>query len=118
MALPAADPLRLGAAVGVAAPPPSLGNLDGAVAALCDDGASLMANCTRSLAGAVPGTHRPQDAVSMGVGNDEAKLESDGTRFYLFYRYGANGEGEVVARRMHYTPNLNVPMVFSEGVKI
>ena len=110
--------LKLGAAAVNAKPPPDIADDIGHVPALCDDGASLLANCTRSLDGAIPGTHRPEDAVSLGVGNDEASLVSEGTHWFLYWRYGATGKGEMVARRMHYTPNLNVPIVFSEAAEV
>ena len=54
----------------------------------------------------------------MGVGTNDSGLESKGSYIFIFERYGSDGSGEVVARRMRHTPNLPVHVVFSEAAEV
>ena len=89
---------------------------DGFSPALMDDGASTGTSCTRSLVGAIPGTFKKSDAGQIGVGSDDAALESHGSYLFALERFGTNGS-EKVLRRLKYTPNLPMAMVFSEATE-
>ena len=86
--------------------------------ALCDDGASYDASCSRSLSGAMLDTYSAAGECQMGVGTNDSGLESKGSYIFVFERFGSDGSGELVARRMRHTPNLPVHMVFSEGAEV
>ena len=83
------------------------------LAALSDNGASLGANCSKTLAGAVLSTHSLDGTGNLNVANSGG-LACDGCHVHIYRRYGRSGN-EVVARRMKHTPNLHVDIVFSEA---
>ena len=85
------------------------------VAALMDDGASEVSGCARTMDGVIPGTLKMSDAGTLGVGTEGAVLRSHGSHLYIFERLAANGNKEVVVRRLKYTPTLPIPFVFSEA---
>ena len=87
---------------------------DGIVPALMDNGASSGTSCTRSLEGAVAGTFNASDAGDIGLGSEGAVLKSKGSWLFVLHRHGTNSS-ELVVRRMKYTPNLPMAMVFSEA---
>ena len=50
----------------------------------------------------------------MVVGKSSNSLESTGSYWYLHERFAANGVGDVALRVMKHTPELSVPLVYSE----
>ena len=88
---------------------------NGCVAALSDNGASRGSGCSKTLDGAILSTLRKEDAGSIAVGEDSANLTSMGSYLYLIERFGKDGGGDVVVRRLKYTPSLRLPIVFSEA---
>ena len=85
----------------------------GLVRGLLDNGASYRVSCSKTLDGAV----RPSKASAaekMVVGKSSNSLESTGSYLYLHERYAANGVGDVALRTMKHTPELSVPVVYSE----
>ena len=66
------------------------------------------------MEGAIPGTLRMEDAGEMTVGDEGGKLTSKGSHLYLLERFGADGKGEMVIRRLKHTPNLSLEMVLDE----
>ena len=96
-------------------PPGTVSNDARCVPGLCDDGASFNAGCSRSLAGAILDTYSADGECRMSVGSNEANagLTAKGSYVYVFERYGADGSGELVARRLRHTPDLPVHIVFS-----
>lgn len=91
-----------------------LKDMDGVVPALMDNGASNGTSCSRTLDGAVPGTFCAPDAGDIGLGSEGAVLESKGSWLYCLHRYGTDSN-ELVVRRLKYTPNLPMAIVFSEA---
>jgi hypothetical protein len=91
-----------------------LNTCTGGKPALMDNGASNGTSCTRSLDGAVPGTYVGADAGAIGIGSEGASLTSKGSWIFVLERRGAKGV-ETVVRRMKYTPDLPMYMVFSEA---
>ena len=110
---------QISAAAGSMLRPPGL-LLDDAdyVPALSDNGASRGCGCVRTLDGAILSTFIAADAGYIAVGNNAGGLHSEGSYVYMFERYGADGSGDVVLRRMKHTPDLRVPVVFSEATEI
>ena len=99
-------------------PPGTVVASEGCIPALCDDGASYDASCSRTLRGAMLDTYSSAGECHMGVGTNDSGLESKGSYVFVFERFGSDGSGELVARRMRHTPNLPVHMVFSEGAEV
>ena len=79
-----------------------------------NDGASV--NCNSSLDGAVSGTFvdADRDAGGLSVGDKGATLESEGLYLYCLRRRGKDGTCNVksIFRRMHYTPNCKIPVIY------
>ena len=90
----------------------------GSVAALCDDGASFRTSCSKTLTGAILSTYRREDAGALNVGDASSELVSKGSYDFVGIRTGKGGSRELVVRRMKYTPNLGVPVVFSEPTEV
>ena len=103
---------QLGSAVMLASM--ELNDMDGVVPALMDNGASNGTSCSRTLDGAVPGTFCASDAGNIGLGSEGAVLESKGSWLYVLHRHGTDS-CELVVRRLKYTPNLPMAIVFSEA---
>ena len=99
-------------------PPGTVSNDARCVPGLCDDGASYNAGCSRTLAGAILDTYSADGECRMGVGASDAGLNAKGSYIYVFERYGADGSGELVARRLRHTPELPVHIVFSEPSEV
>ena len=91
---------------------------EGCYAGLSDNGASYKSGCARSLRGALLHTLKKEDAGGMAVGDRDAALQSLGSYEYLFVRYGSDGSGELLRRRLKHTPNLPVEFVFSEPTEV
>ena len=88
----------------------------GKEAALLDKGASRGASCSRNLIGAIPGTFQRSLTCAVGLGSSGASLRDNGSWLFAFRRYGTNNS-ERVLRRMQYTPDLAVGLVFSEATE-
>ena len=73
---------------------------NGCVAALSDNGASRGSGCSKTLDGAILSTLRKEDAGSIAVGEDSANLTSMGSYLYLIERFGKDGGGDAVIRRI------------------
>lgn len=99
-------------------PPGSLLDDSVCVPALSDNGASRGSGCVKTLDGAILSTFVAADAGPIAVGNNAASLHCEGSYIYMFERYGADGGGDVVLRRMKHTPDLRLPVVFSEATEI
>ena len=99
-------------------PPGTVSDDARCVPGLCDDGASYNAGCARSVAGAILDTYSADGECRMDVGTSEAGLNAKGSYVYVFERYGADGSGELVARRLRHTPDLPVHIVFSEASEV
>ena len=100
----------------MALPPGSLTTSKNCVPALSDNGASFKTSCAKTLDGAILESYSKADAGTLSVGDEGARLESKGSYIYIYERFGSDGSGELVARRMKHTPSLHLPIVFSEGV--
>ena len=90
----------------------------GCYAGLSDNGASFKSGCARSLRGALLHTLRKEDAGTLAVGDKDAALESLGSYEYLIVRYGSDGSGELLRRRLKHAPNLPCEFVFSEPTEV
>ena len=118
MPLATSNRVRLSSRVLTALPPGTLESDTDCVPALCDDGASRNASCCRTLDGALLDTLDERDAGGLDVGEDGVQLTSNGSYLYLLERFGRDGSGEVVLRRMKHTPNLRLKCVVSEPTEV
>ena len=91
-----------------------IANTTGTVPALMDNGASNGTSCSRTTDGAVAGTFRASDACEIGLGSQGATLSCKGSWLYVLHRFGKT-TSEIVVRRLKYTPDLPMPIVFSEA---
>ena len=102
----------------LALPPGSLATSKNCVPALSDNGASFKTSCAKTLDGAILESYSKADAGTLSVGDEGARLESKGSYIYIYERFGSDGSGELVARRMKHTPSLHLPIVFSEATEV
>ena len=99
-------------------PPGTLEDDSQCVPALSDNGASYETHCSRTLDGALLDTYNPDDAGDLDLGDADSKLRCCGSYEYVYERFGADGSGELVVRRMKHTPNLQLKVVFSEPTEV
>ena len=99
-------------------PPGTLQSSDDCVPALSDNGASYRSSCVKSLRGAVLETFAPEDGGSLAAANEAGGLHVEGSYIFVFDRFGADGSGERVARRIKYAPNLGLPLVIAESTEV
>ena len=102
----------------LALPPGTLESNDGCVPALSDNGASFTTSCAKTLDGAILESYNASDAGDLSVGDEGASLESKGSYLYVYERFGRDGSGEVIVRRMKHTPRLHLQIVFSEPTEV
>ena len=62
--------------------------------------------------------NRMRRAGDLNVGDEGASLESKGSYLYVYERFGRDGSGEVIVRRMKHTPRLHQQIVFSEATEV
>ena len=101
-----------------ARPPCTLASNSGCVPALSDNGASFTTSCAKTLDGAILESYNASDAGDLNVGDEGASLESKGSYLYVYERFGRDGSGEVIVRRMKHTPRLHQQIVFSEATEV